>query len=161
MFERESRLNEFLLGYFKNVVQDIPAAEITQRAAGGGHPPVWILGHLAICPELGETYCGVEWKHPLWKERFGPGSPDDVPDADSFSKDQLVDAIVQGYPRMVQTASAADPSLFEKPHGLALLDGTPIKTRGDLVAHLLTSHFAFHLAQLSGWRRSAGHGPLF
>ncbi len=121
----------------------------------------WILGHLAICPELGELYCGVDWRHPLWKERFGPGSSDDVPDAASFSKDELVDAILQGYPRMHQTVSSADPSTFEKPHGLALLDGTPIKTSGDLVAHLLTSHFAFHLAQLSGWRRSAGHGPLF
>jgi hypothetical protein len=42
-----------------------------------------------------------------------------------------------------------------------LFDNTPIETFGHCVTLMLTSHFGFHLAQLSSCRRTAGHPPLF
>jgi hypothetical protein len=33
-------------------------------------------------------------------------------------------------------------------------------TVGHLVGHLLTTHFATHLGQLSAWRRLAGFAPV-
>ncbi len=161
MFEREKMLNEFLLGYFEKIVVDIPADQIANRSAGNGHPPVWVLGHLALCSELGQTFCGKDIQHPEWMEVFGPGTSDDIADAGQYSKDQLVDLTVSGYPQFRQELDACDEGEMNLPHGLELLKNSPIKTKADLIAHLLTSHFSFHLAQLSGWRRASGKPALF
>ena len=36
-----------------------------------------------------------------------------------------------------------------------------LPTVGDLLAHLLTTHSAYHLGQLSTWRRAAGLPEVF
>ncbi len=161
MFERESMLNRLLVESFKMLVADIPADRIYEAAPGNGHPPVWVMGHLAICAELGQKYCGGAIAHPEWLKTFGPGSTDQIEDTGDYSKEQFSAVITEGYPALAQMAREADESALSGPHGVPLLEGTPIQTAGDLVAHLLTSHLSFHLAQLSGWRRAAGHGPLF
>ena len=160
MAARESKLNRFLLGYLDMVTADIPTERLAERAPGGGHPPIWVLGHLAICAEMGQQALGGVMVHPDWVAKFGPGSSDDITDADGCTKDELVAMIKQGYVQLGEMFAAADEEHLAKPHGLAILDGTPIETIADIVAHLLTTHFSFHLAQLSGWRRGAGLGPL-
>jgi len=161
MFERESTLNSLLVESFKMLIADIPADRIYEPAPGNGHPPVWVLGHLAICAELGQKYCGGTITHPEWLKAFGPGSSDQIEDTGDYSKEEFSTVITEGYPAFAQMAREADEASLAGPHAVPLLEGTPIQTAGDLVAHLLTSHLAFHLAQLSGWRRAAGHGPLF
>ena len=161
MSNRDEQINRFLLDAFQQVLADVPESRIGEPAPGGGHPPVWILGHLAICAELGLANFGIEMKHPHWVEIFGPGSSDKIANADEYSIGEFQDVILSGYPRLADECSNADDQHMNVPHGLALLDGTSIQTRGDLLTHLLTSHFSFHLAQLSHWRRASGHGPLF
>lgn len=161
MFETETTLNQFLLQGFEKVVADIPADRINERPPGNGHPPLWVLGHLAICVEMGHTLLGEELTHKNWAIAFGPGSSDDVKNPEKYSRDEFVDAIVNGYPKLCAAAKQGSADSLAEPHGLDLLANTAIKTRGDLLAHLLTTHLSFHLAQLSGWRRAAGHGPLF
>lgn len=160
MFERESHLNHFLMGYFDQVVADIPADRITERGPGGLHPPVWILGHLAIVGEMGQMLLGGSLEHPEWMPIFGPGSSDDVQDAGRFTKGDLVQVIYDAYPKVCEMAAAASVERLQQPHGFELLNGTPIQTVGDLTTHGLTAHFALHLAQLSAWRRADGKGPL-
>ena len=79
----------------------------------------------------------------------------------AYSKDDFVKMTLEGYPRMSEAIRNASEEQLSAAHGIRLLDGTPTQTTGELMAHLLTSHFAFHLAQLSGWRRASGKGPLF
>lgn len=160
MFQREIKLNKFLLGYFDKVVADIPDDRITERAPGGLHPPVWVLGHLAIVGEMGQMLLGGDLNHPEWIERFGPQSSDDVPDAAQYSKSKFVDVIRTGYPQLCEMIANAPPARLDAPHGIGILEGSPIETVGDAMAHLLNTHFSFHLAQLSGWRRAAGNAPL-
>jgi len=161
MFERESMLNRLLVESFKLLIADIPADRLYEPAPGNGHPPVWVLGHLAICAELGQKYCGGTITHPEWLKVFGPGSPDQIEDAGMYSKEEFTTTIIEGYSALAELARNADEATLAGPHGVPLLEGTPVQTAGDLVAHLLTSHLSFHLAQLSGWRRAAGHSPLF
>ena len=160
MFERETILNEFQLGYAQQIIADIPADQITKRF-GHGHPPIWVLGHLGLCAELGEMLLGNPVAHADWMPIFGPGSSDEVENPSQYSKDELAKMIFDGYPRLCQSLQSASDEALSKPHGVDLLDGTPINTVGELQSHLLTTHIAFHLAQLSDWRRAAGHGPLF
>lgn len=161
MFEREITLNQFLLKGFNDIVADIPADRIYDQAPGNGHPPVWVLGHLAICGELGEKFSGGEISHPDWLPQFGPGSSNEIEDKGLYSKDELVAAIHSSYSRFADLATQLPEESTAGLHGIELLDGTPIKSVGDLIAHLFSSHFSFHLAQLSAWRRAEGHKALF
>lgn len=161
MFEREITLNQFLLKGMDDVVADIPEDRIFDRAPGNGHPPVWVLGHLAICGELGEKFSGGDMSHPNWLSLFGPGSTDEVDTSDNYSKSELVTAIHSSYSRFADLAKSLSAESIDVPHGIELLDGSAVKTVGDLVAHLFSSHFGFHLAQLSAWRRAEGHKALF
>jgi hypothetical protein len=154
-------LNKFLLGHFDQVVKDIPADRMNERPAGDGHPPLWVLGHLAVCVDLGQSLLGGEFKHPDWLKVFGPGSDDEISDPGNYSASDFIAYIHEGYPRLAVEFAAADSSLLAELHGIRLLSGTTIQTRGDLLAHLISTHFAFHLAQLSTWRRAAGQPPLF
>lgn len=161
MFERAITINQFLLSSLRDVVADIPAERLYERPPGNGHPPVWVLGHLAVCAEMGLQIFGERPRHPAWMKMFGPGSSDDIPASAGVERQELLDSIHSQYADFHDRARSADSRQMEQPHGIALLEGSALTTTGDVVAHLLSSHFAFHLAQLSGWRRAAGHGPLF
>jgi len=50
---------------------------------------------------------------------------------------------------------------MEEPQNSDFFKGSPIKTIGDVVGHLLTTHFAFHLGQISSWRRLEGQPYIF
>lgn len=161
MFEREITLCKFLRNGLDGVAADIPEEQVYDRAPGKGHPPIWILGHLAICGELGEKFSGGEVSHPRWLPQFGPGSPDEIEDKGRYSKTEFVEAIHSSYDRFAILASKLPAEMLTDPHGVELLEGTPIATVGDLISHLFSSHFGFHLAQLSAWRRAAGHAALY
>ena len=161
MFHHLIPLDEFQLGLFPRIVADIPESQLFTPGAGHGHPPVWILGHLAITAELGHRLLGGTIAHIPWLKLFGPGSSDQMANDGSFMKDQLVAAIISGYQQLRELATHADPQQMEQPHGAEILKGTPIQTKGQLIAHLLSSHFGFHAAQLSSCRRAEGHQALF
>lgn len=161
MFSNAIALNEFQVGLFEKMIPDIDEATLFQPVSGHGHSPVWILGHLAICADLGRMTFGKKPRNISWMRQFGPGSTDRIsPDA-SLTKQALSESLRDGYREFRELASQADPAAMAKPTTFDLFRGTPIQTIEHVVAHLLTSHFGFHLAQLSSCRRAAGHAALF
>ncbi len=161
MYEQEIKLNQFVMISFDQVMADIPKDRINERAAGSGHPPLWVLGHLAICAELGHLMLGTPIRTTEWMPVFGPGSSDEIENPDSYDAADLITQVKDGYAGLCRAAANGDAEALAAPHEVALLDGSPLVSRGDLLSHLLTTHFAFHVAQLSAWRRAAGHEPLF
>lgn len=164
MFATETVLNQFLLEALQQIMSDIPADAAHSPAPGNGHPPLWVLGHLAICGQLGLKMVGQSLDRPEWLPLFGPGSSDKLEHPEQFSSQEFLDNILSVYPQLCQAVSefaTVNPAALQQPHGVELLKNTPIQTLQQLLIHLLTSHFSFHLAQLSGWRRAAGYGPLF
>ena len=159
--QNETTLNQFFIGYLEQLAEDVNSENLISRMADGGHTPLWILGHLAICGELGVKLLGGELTNPQWLVRFGPGSMDEFSSSDLYEKEQFLNCIKSSYPQMIDMANNAEAEVLNAPHGVELLDGTPVKTIGHLISHLLTTHFAFHTAQLSGWRRAIGHAHLF
>ncbi|QDV48040.1 hypothetical protein [Gimesia fumaroli] len=59
MFENEITLNQFLLEQLGTIMADLPEDCLFTPGTGHGHPPVWILGHLAIVGEMGQTFLGA------------------------------------------------------------------------------------------------------
>jgi hypothetical protein len=161
MFENEIAVNQQLLVYFSKVAKEIPEDSLFHPSAGHGHPPVWIMGHLAIVGEMGQMMLGGSVAHPEWVPVFGPGSSDIIHQNEALNKRAMISIARDSYEKLRELAAKADEKSVSRPHNVALFDGTPIQTVGQLVTVLLTSHFGFHLSQLSSCRRTAGFGPLF
>ena len=167
MFESAISINLFQFQLLTQIVDDLDESRLYEPAAGHGHTPAWILGHLAITGELGQQFLGGQVTHSNWLQMFGPGSKDDpallMDDANKpFTTAALLAANTAAYNSLRDLAGQADcEDSMNKPHGLEIFADTPIQTVKDAVTLLLTNHFGFHLSQLSSIRRDAGHQPLF
>jgi hypothetical protein len=161
MFEHEIAVNGQLLIYFSKVAKEIPEDSFFHPSVGHGHPPVWILGHLAIIAEMGQMKLGGSIAHPEWVPMFGPGSSDIIHQNDELNKQSMINVVKENYRQLRDLAAKADLPTISQPHNVALFEGTPIANVGHVITVILTSHFGFHLAQLSSCRRAAGFGPLF
>ena len=161
MFENELAINELQLGLFAAIAADISEETFFTPGAGHQHPPVWILGHLAITGEMGCQLLGGSVTHRDWMEKFGPGSSDELPSDPELTKEKLIQAVNDAYASLRRYAKDADPQRTQQPHGISLFDDSPVTTISHAVALLLTNHFGFHLSQLSSCRREQGHSALF
>lgn len=161
MFEIPLTLYRFNLAYLHQLTEDIPNETFSQAAFSGGKPARWIFGHLAISHDfifglLGEpTTCPQEWM-----TQFGPGSDPHITGGPTAT--ELLAAIHSSAKLVEQAVPRATPEQLAARHSVPikiLLRHTP--TVGDLVGHLLTTHMASHLGQLSVWRRQMGYPVLF
>ena len=162
MFQSESRVYEFKLGYIEQVVGDLAEDQMDKPAAPGVNPPVWILGHLAIAPDWGLQAMGKPALCPdLWHKQFAPGSDAGNIARPHPTKQELLSAIRRGHEAFTAAARNADADAMAKPHSIPLLQGSPIKTVGDTVTLLMTAHDSVHIGQLSLCRRLRGKPHLF
>lgn len=162
MFERESKVYAFNLGYIEQVVEDVSEYAMDKPAAPGVNPPVWILGHLAIAPDWGLQAMGKPALCPeLWHKQFAPGSDPANIARPHPTKSELLSAIRRGHEAFTAAARNADSDAMSKPHSIPFLQGSPIKTVGDTVTLLMTAHDSVHIGQLSLCRRLRGKPHLF
>lgn len=161
MFERELTLFQFNLNFLRMLAADIDESDMQSVAFPGANPPAWILGHLAVTTDYAAAMLGLERSCPRsWQKQFAPGTkPADLAPP-LPSKTELVEAIETAYRRVSEAAPGASSEMMSQPHEIGLLKSTVLRTKGDVLAHLMTTHIAFHLAQLSAARRNAGKGPL-
>lgn len=161
LFSSAIAINEFQMAGFEKIVADLPDDSLFVPGAGHGHPPIWIMGHLAIAGESGQQAMGGTPIHLEWIPRFGPGSSDQIAKDESLTKSLMHSVVTEAYRVLRELASKADPEAMARRHHVPIFRGTSIRTLGDIVTLLLTNHFGFHLAQLSSCRRAIGHAPLF
>ncbi|MBL8830007.1 MAG: DinB family protein [Planctomycetaceae bacterium] len=161
MFDNEIAINQFQLSLLSRIVDDLADDSLYEPSPGHGHTPLWILGHLAICAEFGQSLLGGQLTHHDWAATFGPGSSDRPAPNPAWSKVLFRDAITACYSSLQSMAAHANSEHLAKPHAFEFFRGTPIATIGHAVALLLTNHFGFHISQLLSCRRVQGHKPLF
>lgn len=155
-------LNRFLLEYFELLIFQMPMDKLAERPAGVGHSALWLLGHMAISVDFAHQALGQENICPArWFVAFGPGSSDDIKNPEKYDATEMIEVIRYGYAKLHDFTLAADESLLSEPHPVEILQGTALKTKGDLLGHLLTTHLSMHLGQLSFWRRLQGEKPPF
>ncbi|MGC1274664.1 MAG: DinB family protein [Planctomycetaceae bacterium] len=163
MFDRERLVYRATLDLVERLIDDVTNDELSKHPLPGMNPPRWILGHLAVSTDSGLRVLRQEPAlSPEWRQAFGPGSENDVENGLRPTKDVLLTALRGGHERVLAALDDADEAVLAQPHGItfASLDrGFP--TRGDLLAFLMGGHEAFHIGQLSAWRRASGRSPLF
>ena len=162
MFENESKVYHFMLGYIEQVVDDLTDDMMDKPPAPGVNPPVWILGHLAIASDWGLMSLGRPPLCPqLWRNQFAPGSDPAKIAKPHPTNAELLSAIRRGHEALIAGVRTADADAMAKPHAIAFLRGSPIKTVGDSMTLVMTAHEAGHIGQLSLCRRLRGKPHLF
>ena len=153
MFQREVALYEFLLNYGRNLTEDLSPEQYYEQPSQGLNHPAWVLGHLSFVAQFGVSLCGGEtWLDESWNDNFGVGStPQNTPEPYP-SVAELLEGYEDGHARLTQAVQQADPTLLQKETEIETLRAV-FPTQDLLVAHILTSHEATHLGQLSAWRR--------
>ena len=165
--EPEKTLYAFAKNYLQTLCSDLTDEDLAELRDSTGKTPGWILGHIRVVGELGVQLLGGQpGCESSWFAAFGPGSvpsqpngesPDNLP---SFSVEEIVKAIDGTYAKLLEMFEAAPAADLDEPHSFEPLAKTLPRKR-DLLTHLLTTHLAYHLAQLSACRRSKGLGSLF
>lgn len=157
------KMNRFFVSAIERLTSDIPEDRMTFRPgedADKGNSALWILGHLAICVEFCQRLLGDEMQNPRWVPVFGPGSPGDIKKPERYSHEEFLNKITKGYVALHERISAADSVHLQEAHGLEIFQGSDLETRRDVLFHLMTTHIAFHSAQLSRCRKACGHERL-
>jgi uncharacterized damage-inducible protein DinB len=162
VFESETALNAFLLGYLQQSLADLEEGQLDEVPIEGLHSVRWLLTHLAIAADMGLVLLGQPKECPnAWHVAYGPKTAGISHEKIRPSLDDLIEKLRSLYPRVAQIAQSASPELLDQAHKLDLLKSTPIQTNRQLIAHLLTTHLAIHLGQLSAIRRQLGFPHLF
>lgn len=156
MFETEVKLHGFLVRYAGRLVADLTDEQLTTQPRPGMNPPLWILGHLAIATDYTREMLGLDKVCPeAWHAAFGPGSRPTAAPGKPPTKAELVAAIEAGQRDVEAAISRVEPAQLDTPNPIEFLR-KELPTWGELLAHLLTTHDAIHLGQLSAWRRAMG-----
>lgn len=162
MFRNEIMLNNFNRSYLQNLLKDLSEESLDVQPAPGLHSTRWILAHLAVVSDYGFMMLDLPKLCPLeWHKAYGPASQPGSCEKVRPSQLELIAAINDGYDKLCHACRTVSVEHLGLPHGVGLLEGTPLQSRGDLICHILSSHFAAHLGQLSTNRRLLGRPPLF
>ena len=142
----------------KAIIGDLNDSHLAFEPQPGAKTAGWLVGHLAVTGDFARRLCGARPLCPReWRDAFNPGSHPSSDVADSPPMDTLRETFVNVYSDLCVIAPNADPSLLSipNPYEPARSD---FATAGDFVAYLMSSHLAYHLGQLVGWRAAAGIG---
>lgn len=160
-FERESRLLQFVVSYAQRATADVSEGEMDIQPLPGLNPPRWILGHVCVTLDYAAEIVGLKRECPdAWHAAFAPGSPASGGDCRP-AKDGLLGRLLSNAERVLAAIPSAPAAVLDAPTRIQFFEGTAIKSNADVLAHLLTTHPALHMGQLSYWRRCTGRPALF
>lgn len=146
----------YSLDYLREQVADVPAADMAALPAGVANHPAWVIGHLTVTLQmLGEVIGFPPWLPAHWAGRYGTGS---VPVADVAQYEAKADALAMLRDAQSRIARAVelldDPRMAEPFPDASYLDVFP--TIRHFLTQVLVGHTAFHVGQISVWRKTMG-----
>lgn len=144
------------LDFLREQVADVAAAEMVAQPNGIVNHPAWVIGHLThTCELLGGAIGLAAWLPEDWARRFGTGS---VPRADVGAYETKNDALAILLDARVRIAGAMDglsDARWDEPFpDASYRDVFP--TIRHAITQILVGHTAYHIGQLTIWRRSMG-----
>ncbi len=149
-----------LRSYLERAMADLAPDEIVIQPVAGVtmNHPAWILSHLsAYAPVLAGILRGEPVEDPI-NHRYGrESSPADSCD-EYLPKDELVALFLHSYDDAVKALCASAPEVFTRANPVARWSKR-FPVIGDMPVQFIVQHNAFHLGQLSAWRRAGGR-PL-
>ena len=155
-------LNSFhrTLDYLRRLVADVQEIDMALQPNHAANHPAWVIGHLVYsCQAIGGEIGLAPWLPTHWEELYGTGS-NPTPIADNYpAKAELLAVLANAEEKLDQRLRELGDEGLNQP----LPDKnyrSIFPTLGHAVVHVLTSHTAVHVGQVSVWRRAAGAKPL-
>jgi hypothetical protein len=146
----------YALDYLCEQVADVTPADMVAQPAGVTNHPAWLIGHLTYACELLGGALGLEpWLPQDWSARYGTGS---VPVADAARyepKDVALAILRDGQARLTRAVEQLDEARLDDPFPDESLR-TLFPTIRHALTQILAGHPAFHVGQLSVWRKAMG-----
>jgi hypothetical protein len=162
MTDRETILAafRFTLMYAEKLAADVTDEELARLPHAGMNHAAWVLGHVA----LGSDFVALLLGQPMvtdeaWMATFGPGSTPVADRAAYPSKEQLLTTMRTTHARAIELLNQVTAEQLAAPNQTRFFPAE-FPTAGALITHLMTTHAALHLGQLSAWRRALGKGAV-
>jgi uncharacterized damage-inducible protein DinB len=135
---------------------DLADDELARQPQPGMNHAAWVLGHVA----LGADFVALLLGQPTitdetWMATFGPGSMPVADRAAYPSKEHLLSTMRKTHARAIELLADATTAQLDAPNATPFFP-VEFPTVGALITHLMTTHAALHLGQLSAWRRVLG-----
>ena len=144
------------LDYLRDQVADVAPADMVAKPNGIANHPAWVIGHLTYtCQMLGGVVGVPEWLPDDWTKRFGTGSAP-VADVGVYEpKDKLLAILRDAQSRITRAVEGLDVARLDEPFpDPAYRDVFP--TVRHALTQVLVGHAAFHVGQVSVWRKAMG-----
>ena len=145
----------YSLDFITDQVADLSEPDMNTQPDGVTNHPSWIIGHLTfVCQMLGGVVGVSPWLPEEWAYRFGPGS-EAVSGGKYMPKSEALAYLHTASIRLSTAVSALDDSQLDAPFPHeAYIDVFP--TVRHALTQVLVGHTAFHVGQLSVWRKAMG-----
>lgn len=147
---------ELSLQFLRHLVEDLDDGQMVRQPENVPNHPAWIIGHLVhSCEQIGGEIGIPPWLPADWGDRFGTDSTP-VADLTAYpAKEALLRALDDGHQRIAEALKGiGEAGLAEPLPDVRFRHRLP--TIGHAVLHILASHTALHLGQLTVWRRTMG-----
>ena len=161
MFDLALVIYKHNLTYAQKLVADVPDAQLSAQPVAGRtlNHAAFVLGHLTWTSRRALTYLGEGSASAVeGGDLFGMGA---VPHSERSrypSKEKLLGELEDAHARLAAAITKAMPESLQQPAPERARGRFP--TMGHMLLHMLTSHEATHLGQLSAWRRALGLAPV-
>jgi hypothetical protein len=146
----------YCLGYLREQVAEVSAAEMVAQPSGIANHPAWVIGHLAYsCQLLGDVIGLPGWLPNDWAKRFGPGSQP-VADPSAYeSKESALVILGDAQSKIIQAVERLQDARLDEPFpNPQYCEVFP--TIRHALTQVLVAHTAHHVGQVTVWRRAMG-----
>jgi len=144
----------YSLDYLREQVADVDGDIIVAKPFGIQNHPLWVIGHLTFaCELLGGAIGLPTWLPDGWAQRYGTGSePREDPTAYE-TKDAALANLDDAQSRLTSAVRKLSEAQLDEPFpDPAVRDVFP--TIRHALTQVLVGHAAFHIGQVSVWRRA-------
>jgi hypothetical protein len=160
LVEKSEMMPELLNAYRHNLdwihrlVADLNEDQMVCQPGRYVNHPTWTIGHLVhSCEQIGGEMGTAPWLSADWAERFATGSKP-VADRNAYStKAALLLALDDGHRRLSERLALMTPTELHRPLPDVWYQQV-FPAIGYAVLHILVSHTATHIGQITAWRRA-------
>lgn len=161
-FETELKVYQFQFFLGQKLLEGVSPETVATSTCEGGQHPAWIIGHLGyVANQVSSMFGGTPGiDMGAWKAQFDMGTDLSQSPSDYPAWDELVGVWEKGHADVTQLAPSASDEFLAQPTPYESMRPA-LPTMREFVGFVLTGHEAWHLGQLSAWRRTNGLPRLF
>jgi len=148
------------LDFLREQVADVSDKDMTAQPNGMVNHPAWTIGHITAATHLLARTIGVsKWLPTEWVQHYRTGSTPISDAAPYDSKEELLSKLREAQSKITQAVeNMNDTQLDELFPAEAYRDVFP--TIRHALTQVLVGHTAFHIGQVSLWRKAMGLPPM-